>query len=98
MKTCKRCIAGLSSKQLAEALPPTEATRPMGAVLLGLCHTGGQTHLIMVDRYSGYLFVQKLSSTTASAMGKVLSAWWELFGFPSIIRADGGPQFRCQEF
>ncbi len=27
-----------------------------------------------------------------------LAGWWELFGFPSVFQAVGGPQFRCQEF
>ncbi len=52
----------------------------------------------MVDHYSGYPFVRRLSTTTAAAVTRTLAGWWELFGFPSVIRADGGPQFRCLEF
>ncbi len=52
----------------------------------------------MVDRYSSYPFVQCLSTTTAADVIWALAGWWELFGFPSVIRADGGPQFWCQEF
>ena len=50
----------------------------------------------MVDRYSGYPFVQCLPSTLAAPVTQALAGWWELFGFPSFIW--GGPQFRCQEF
>ena len=52
----------------------------------------------MVDRYSGYPFVQSLASTTAVTVMRALAEWWELFGFPSVVRADGGPHFPCQEF
>ncbi len=90
VRACKQCIAALPSNLLAEALPPTEATRPVGAV--------GLDYLIMVDHYSSYPFVHKLASTITSAVGKALSVWWELIGLPAVIREDGGPQFRCQEF
>ncbi len=43
---------------------------------------------VMVDRFSGYPFVQCLSSTTAGPVTRALAGWWELFGFPSVIRAD----------
>ncbi len=42
--------------------------------------------------------MQCLSSNAAAAVTWVLARWCELFGFPSVIRADGGPQFRCEEF
>ncbi len=61
-------------------------------------HAGGRDYLVMVDRDSGLPFVQCLSSTTVAAVTRALAGWWELFGFPSVVRADGGPQFRCQEF
>ena len=70
----------------------------MQAVGLDLFHAGGRDYLVMVDRYSGYPFVQCLASTTAAAVTPALAGWWELFGLPSVVRVDGGPQFRCQEF
>ncbi len=86
------------SKPLAAALAPTTASRPMQAVSLDLFHAGGRDYLVMVDRYSGYPFVQCLASTTAAAVTRAFAGWWELFGLPSVVQADGGPQFRCQEF
>ena len=70
----------------------------MQAVGLDFFHAGGRDCLVMVDGYSGYPFVQCLSSTTAAVVTQALAGWWKLFGFSSVIRVDGGPQFRCQEF
>lgn len=70
----------------------------MQTVGLDLFNAGGKGYLIMVDRYSGYPFVQRLSSTTSAAVVCALAGWCELFGLPSVIWVDGGPQFRCQEF
>ena len=92
VEKCELCAGALPSKQLAAMLAPTTASRPKQAVGLDLFHAEGHDYLVMVERYSGYPFLQCLSSTTA------LAGWWELFGFPLVIRADGGPQFWGQEF
>ncbi len=73
VEKCKLCEAALTSKLLATALAPTMASRPMQAVGLDLWHAGGFDHIIMVDRYSRYPFVQCLSSTTAGAVTRALA-------------------------
>ncbi len=78
--------------------PPLRPLGPMQAVGLDPFHAGGRDYLIIVDRYSGYLFEQCLASTMAAAVTRALAGWWELFSFPSVVRADRGPQFCCQEF
>ena len=35
-----------------------------------------------------------LRSLSSDAVIKVLTSWFNLFGWPSSIRSDGGPQFR----
>ena len=37
---------------------------------------------------------QLLHSLSSSSIIKTLSIWFNLFGWPSSIRSDGGPQFR----
>ncbi len=86
VEKCELCAAALPSKPLAAALAPTTASRPMQAVSLDLFHAGGHDYLVMVDRYS------------AAAVTRAFAEWWELFGLPSVVQADGGPQFCCQEF
>jgi len=95
---CETCVAALPSKPLAQALPPTTASRAMQAVGMDLFQAEGKDYLIMVDRYSGFPFVAKLSSTSAAAVVRAASSWFDLFGLPAVVRADGGPQFRGQDF
>ena len=52
----------------------------------------------MVDRYSGYPFVHRLSSPTSLAVTNAAKGWFNYFGLPSIIRSDGGPQFKGEAF
>ena len=51
-------------------------------------------YLICVDQWSGYPFYHHLRSLSSEAVLKVLTSWFNLFGWPSSIRSDGGPQFR----
>ncbi len=75
VEKCELCAAVLPSKSLVAALAPITASQPMQAVGLDLFHSWGRDFLIMVDRYSGYPFVQGLSSTTAAAVMQTLAGW-----------------------
>jgi len=48
----------------------------------------------MVDRHSGHLFVAKLNDQSTAAVIKIISKWFDTFGWPEGIETDGGPKFR----
>ena len=48
----------------------------------------------MVDRYSGWPKVQKMTKLDTKAVTEVLKTWFMQHGIPNLIRSDGGPQFR----
>ena len=50
--------------------------------------------LICVDHWSGYPLYHQLRSLTSESVLRVLANWFNLLGWPSSIRSDGGPQFR----
>ena len=50
----------------------------------------------MMDRYSGFPFVEKLSKLSTSAITKVLTNWFNTFGWAERIRTDNGPQYRSE--
>ena len=53
-----------------------------------------QDWLVMVDRYSGYPFAQRLKSLSSESIFNICLNWFHDWGFPRIIRSDNGPQFR----
>jgi len=59
-----------------------------------LFHESGKNYLVVVDRYSGFPWVSKLSQLDTAAVTGVLQAIFNDFGYPEYIRSDGGPQFR----
>jgi transposase InsO family protein len=93
ISNCEACQVHQSS-QSPEPLTPTYTSIPMSQVGIDLFETRGVHYLIMVDRYSGFPFVHKLSSLNTTAITKILKSWFTDWGYPMIIRSDNGPQFR----
>ena len=68
----------------------------MHRVGVDLFQAGGKHFVVLVDGYSGFPFVSQLRSLNTKAVIKALSTWFCDFGYPTIIRTDGGPQFRSE--
>ena len=79
-----------------DALIPTIASMPMEMTSADLFQVDQAHYLLLVDRYSGFPFISKLSSLTSRSVIIKLREWFELFGYPRTIRTDGGPQFRSE--
>ena len=74
--------------------PPSSAYgAPMAHVGLDLFDYAGKKHLICVDKWSGFPLYKRLNSTTTQSIINVLETWFNILGWPSNIRSDGGPQF-----
>ena len=90
---CQSCQEQLPS-QPREPLIHTTASRPFEAVSVDLFDLAGKSYLVMVDRYSGWPCVAKLSRTDTKVVTDTLADWFVDYGIPLRIRSDGGPQFR----
>ena len=82
-----------SQQQLPIKFTPISEMAPMSHVGTDLYQLGSDHYLIMVDRFSGFVCSEKMRSTTASAILRQLQAWFNLLGWPKVIRSDGGPQY-----
>ena len=61
-----------------------------------LCYFEGQDWIVLVDRYSGYIFAKRLSKTNTAAVCGFLTDVFLEVGWPMVIRSDNGPQFRSE--
>jgi hypothetical protein len=91
---CQSCTEALPSKPAAPLTEPPATSQPMEAVGADLFAAGGKNYLVMVDRFSGFPFVHKMTKTDSASVVRAMQKWFYCFGFPSSIRSDGGPQFR----
>ena len=95
VKNCQECNLLKASKP-KHHMSPESALSPMSHVGVDLFSEKGSTYLVCACRYSGYFFVDQLRSLTTKAVLTKLCKWFLTFGFPLVIRSDGGPQFRSQ--
>ena len=93
VSNCDRCVH-LLPRQAQQPIVIDPSPAPMHDVSLDLFECKGKQHLLMVDRYSGFLWVKALQKTDSHTVIKQMNSWFMLFGFPRIVRTDGGPQFR----
>lgn len=58
----------------------------------------GDTYLLVVDYYSRFPEVIKLSSTVSTSIIAALKTLFARYGIPEILRSDNGPQYSSEEF
>ena len=93
---CEACHATRPSQPVnpRSTDPPSSSLgAPMSHVRVDMFEFGGNQHIVCVDQWSGYPMYQKMSSTTSSAVIKVLTGCLNTLGWPNVIRFDGEPQF-----
>ena len=90
-QACRIHKPSLSKNPRSPAPPSSYMGPPMAHVGTDLFDFGGGKYLVCVDQWSGYPLFHKLYSTTTSSVRKILSEWFNLLGWPRLIRSDGGP-------
>ena len=96
VSTCDVCKPYLASQAQEPIIAGTSATGPMTDLGSDLFQIGHNYYLVIVDRYSGFPFVDKLTSLSTSAILKIFEGYFNLFGWPERIRSDNGPQYRSE--
>ena len=97
-ETCDKCREYLRS-QPNEKLQQTVAEYPWQMMSADLFTVLNQKFMVLADRYSGMLFVDKLGSETTAAVTRKLDERFDNMGIrPQSMRADGGPCFKSKEF
>ena len=97
-QSCRTCIK-YSKSQRNEPLqshPTPEVSWHM--VATDLFGTKNSKYLLIVDYYSRFPVLRKLSSTTSRVLIQEMKAVFAELGVPSVIVSDGGPQYTVTEF
>ena len=70
---------------------------PWERVATDLFELDGTTYLLLVDYYSRYIEVQKLTSLTSASVITAMKAVFSRHGIPTTVVSDNGPQYSSQE-
>ncbi|XP_062855259.1 uncharacterized protein K02A2.6-like [Trichomycterus rosablanca] len=92
--TCARERINLKEPMMPTLFP----ARPWSTVGADLFQYGNQRYLIIVDYFSRFFEVAKLSSTTSEATIQHFKSIFARHGIPDVVRSDNGPQFSSDSF
>ena len=83
--------------------PPTIESReslvslqPMDSMGCDLFYLDGCSYMVLVDRYSLYLFMEKLRNEKTSDVISKLEGIFNNYGYPRKIRTDRGPCYKSE--
>jgi len=93
VRNCEVCTK-LKPSQRQEPMRECTASHPMQKLGVDLFHENGKNYMVVVDRFSGFPWVTRLTQVDTSAVTGKLQQIFNDFGYPEVIRSDGGPQFR----
>lgn len=100
MKCCLKCQANVDTTRL-EPLRMTELpNHPWDELCIDFYGPlkDGKYLLVLIDEYSRYPIVKKLTTTSCRAVIPILKEIFSSFGIPDKIKSDNGPPFNSYEF
>ena len=96
IQNCPQCCKMATPRKeplMSSSLP----AHPWETVAADLFELKGTSYLLVVDYFSRFPEVVKLTSTTSVAIIRALKAIFSLHSIPSVLRSDYGPQFVSTE-
>ena len=98
VKQCDQCIRYQPSQQTEPIINQNVATHLMEIIGLDLFHSAGYNHLVMVNQFSGFPLVQRLSSISTSSVIRSMAFYFNLLGNPRLVIQDNGSQLSSKDF
>lgn len=92
--TCSRNARPRREPLLTTPLPEY----PWQKVATDLFELRGVHYLLMIDYFSRYPEVTRLTTTTSAAVITAMKAAFARHGIPEVVRSDNGPQYSSHEF
>ena len=95
---CRQCSRYAPSNPAMPPIMPEEPSYPFQCVSADFFSLGSKSYLVLVDRYSNWLTILKLSRDTTENVITVLRKYIETFGIPINITTDGASVFTAKAF
>ncbi|XP_054272558.1 uncharacterized protein K02A2.6-like [Macrosteles quadrilineatus] len=94
---CPQCIADRVPPR--HPMIPTEVPeRPWQKIGVDFCEFNNDKYIILMDYYSKYIDVYKVSNCSTAILIKSMKTSFEKHGIPESIRSDSGVQFLSEEW
>ena len=86
---CGRCVKNAPSQPAAPSKEIPCPAYPFQQVATDFFEYGGQSYLVVVDRYTGWPLVSRCVNTSAGELVKSLRGYFCTYGVPEIMSSDG---------
>ena len=97
VKQCPTCTRDFTPRK--EPMIPTKLPDyPWQKIGTDLLHLKGVTYILVVDYFSRYPEIQRLTNTTSHNIIQALKTTFARHGVPETVVSDSGPQYASQEF
>ena len=96
IKTCTVCQKTVPQRKEPLVSSPLP-NHPWEKLATDLFELNGSTYIVLVDYYSRFVEVQKLTSTTSANVIAFLKPMFCRYGIPATLISDNGPQFSSAE-
>ena len=94
---CDTCMS-FRNNQPKQPLIQEMVTRPWTKVAADVCELHGRHLLIVVDYYSNFIEVSRLTTLSSQATIRALREIFARFGPPDVLVTDNGTNFSSEEF
>ena len=98
IQSCSECQVHANKKPRSPELQPSACCRRMEIIGVDLMDFRGQSVLVAVDYFSGYITMDFIQDGTSSAVVKSLNNNFRKFGLAERIISDNRPCFKSEEF
>ncbi|RXN21320.1 retrotransposon-like family member retr-1 [Labeo rohita] len=98
VEQCSVCLERRMSNAKEPLISHPIPNRPWQTVGTDLFIWNNEDYIVVVDYYSRYLDLEKLKSTTATAVILKLKKIFASHGIPEKVISDNGPQFSSKDF
>ncbi len=95
---CSTSLEYRPSNQKEPMIAQTSPTIPWDTVTTDLFYWNNSNYLLVVDYYSRYFEIAKLSDTKSSTVVTYMKSIFARHGIPREVKSDNGPQYALQEF
>ena len=97
IQNCETCCQNFQIRS-EPMIPTTLPQRPWEKIGTDLFELKGKSYLLLVDYFSRYIEVVKLTCTTTKSVVAAMKPLFARHGIPDVIISDNGPQYSSQEF
>ena len=98
VSTCDICSQYQPSNSKEPMIPSEMPTRPWELVSTDLFSLDGEDFLLIVDSYSQYIEIAKLSNTSSKKVIECTKSVFTRHGIPTTVKSDNGPRYTAAEY